>query len=191
LDEVIECAAATRERLSARLRVRFLTAWRAELAAHLRPALAGPELARVVESRARERRLGLVRRGLGRWLRDSSRVRAEGRVLLRRDHTAVASGSSEDGLVVTGTREEVLAHWLGAARLEEHGITAARPTRLELGSRFGRATSRAVFVPPNARPDSQPLRAALEDRGLELAHARLAPAGAYLLPPREPQDFRA
>jgi tRNA A-37 threonylcarbamoyl transferase component Bud32 len=190
LAELVECAAVARERLAPRLRARFLVAWLRALPAGLRPALAGTALARAVESRARTRRLALVRTGLGRWLRESSRVRVldGGARLERRD----LAGEPGDALELRALRAELEARWLGAARLLEHGLPVARPARLLRGSRWLGRGAAALFEPPVAgAPSERALLDALEERGLALAAPRIAlgPAGLYFLPPREPDDF--
>ena len=196
LDQVVECAAMGRERLPARLRARFLVAWLAALPEGLRPALVGTTLARALEERARLRRIERVRVGLGRWLRDSSRVRAVGvgraGIWLRRDLAPELIDRIPAGFVVLhGERDELRAAWLGAARLAEHGLAVARPAVFAPGSgRRGRGAW-AAFQPPSAPARSiAELLEALEDRGLALHRPGLARAdGVYFLPPREPEDF--
>lgn len=208
LAEVVHAAAATREFLPARTRARFLVAWRRALPPELRPELAGAALSTALEARARVHRRHQVRLGLGRWLRDSSRVRAfehaGRRAWQRRDLRAelVAEallapvGTHGPWCVLAGDPRELRARWLGAARLLEHGLAAARPALFLPGPRRGRHAARAVFeAPPAARRarSRAELAADLSERGLALASgARAAfetPEGCYLAPPREAEDF--
>lgn len=193
LDELVQCAAAAREHLAPRARLTFLAAWRRALPAELRPALAGAALVRAVEARARVRRRRAVRLGLGRWLRPSSRVRrapeagvaALARVDLA-DLAEGAEGAAGAALELTGAPGELRARWLGAARLLEHALPAARPALYvqDLRASFER--------PARLAPTRAALVAELVERGLALADERLLhafPGGWAVLPPREPEDF--
>ena len=207
LSEVVHCAALARELLPARLRARFLVAWLRELPEELRPRLRGLELAFALERRARLRRRHQVRLGLGRWLRESSRVRRvvlrERTLWLRRDLADAALGDAQvegasldlpgglpaDWPVVRGTAAEVRALWLGAARLHEHRLPVARPAAYSPGSRRRARDAWAAFEPPapGERTRSRAvLDALLAERGLALAStapgARATAAGYYLLP---------
>jgi tRNA A-37 threonylcarbamoyl transferase component Bud32 len=197
LDQVVECAAMSRERLPARVRTRFLVAWLEALPGDLRPRLQGAPLLRALEARARQRRLERVCAGLGRWLRESSRVRAiadDGQTIwLRRElDPGTLESLPASWLVLRGERDELAARWLGAARLAEHGLAAVRPAAFAPGPRTRARGAWAAFEPP-----SSPARSAaelgkdLEDRGLALRRPALrAPGdGVFLLPPREPLDF--
>jgi len=196
LSEVVECAAMAREQLPARVRARFLAAWRAALPVELRPRLDGTALARAIEERARARRIERVEIGLGRWLRESSRVRrieqGENGVWLRRDlsPTLLESSLPDHWLVLRGAHDELRARWLGAARLAEHGLPVARPAAFAPGSRANRAW--AAFEPARetARSHAELLQA-LADRRLALVHPGLESDdhGFSFFPPREPQDF--
>jgi len=216
LAEVVECAAVAREHLPVRTRLRFLAAWLRALPRELRPELAGAALARAIERRARARRQELVRLGLGRWLRESSRVRASAReiggvrvrVFVRRDLDepraerllaallAPRAPARLDGALVLGAdAAELRARWLGAARLHEHGLAVARPAVLALWPRWSASAARAAFEPPpeaERAPTCAALEAAFAERGLALvspAGALVADAaGCYALPPREPED---
>lgn len=198
LAQVVECAAVAREALPARLRARFLVAWLATLPPELRPDLTGSALARALEQRARLRRAELVRIGLNRWLRESSRARpvehGGERAWMRRtlEESRFEVLPPARRLRLEGPRDEILARWLGAARLLEHGLPAAGPALLV--PRLPRGRARAVFEVPErgvAAPASA--LAALAERGLALRRAVLAdgPGGLYLRPPREPEDFVA
>ena len=197
LDQVVECAAMTRERLAARLRARFLAAWLAALPESLRPRLRGTSLMKAIEERARLRRRERVRAGLGRWLRESSRVQAverDGAVIwLRRD---LAPESIDEipasWILVHGAPDELSASWLGAARLAEHELPAMRPAA------FAPRTNRhvhgawAAFEPPRTPAGtSAELLRDLVDRGLSLRRPALGGRGegCFFLPPREPVDF--
>lgn len=204
LASLVDCAALAREILPGRLRARFVVAWRAALPVGMRPAREGRTFAHLVEERARVRRVELVRIGLNRWLRESSRVRpitvATGSGWLRRDlaeppDLELDRPGLARWIVMRGEREELQERWLGAARLVEHGLPAARPALLVHGSRWvGNKASHAVFeVPLLTAPSRKALGEALADRGLGLVRALHASAGngLFLLPPREPEDFRA
>src|SRR5205814_1605985 len=128
------------------------------LPSELRPAGTAAALARTLEREGRTQRLALVRAGLGRWLRASSRVRtherAGERLLLRQDLPAEALDALADRtrfVVLQGTRAELRARWLGAARLHEHHVPVARPAVLVLGRPFGSARAWAAFELPLAR----------------------------------------
>lgn len=197
LSEVVECAAMAREHLPARVRARFLVAWRAALPAELRPRLAGQELARAVEERARVRRRERVEIGLLRWLRESSRVirseHAGAGLWLRRDLGPVLGEERLPArwLVLRGEHEMLRALWLGAARLSEHGLPVARPAAFAPGR--GRTNAAWVAFEPalGCAPSRAELLDRLADRGLVLASPRLEQGerGFSFLPPREPQDF--
>jgi tRNA A-37 threonylcarbamoyl transferase component Bud32 len=180
LSELVECAAFAREHLGPVARQRFLVAWLQALAPALRPRLQGSELLLAIERRARRRRAERVRAGLGRWLRESSRVTwADGG--WERRWRMGAAAEREGWLVLRGAARELRAHWLGAARLFEHGIPCAIPARLEL------ARGRAVFEIQRRRGASEvELRALLAERGLALGDS---PVAGYFPPPREPEDF--
>ncbi len=198
LSEVVECAALAREQLPLRMRVRFLVAWRAVLPTGLRPRLAGTELAYALEERARLRRIERVRIGLGRWLRDSSRVgwvqRGETGFWSRRDLASVSLDLALPAtwIVLRGGHDEMRARWLGAARLAEHRLPVARPAAFSSGSRWSGRGAWAAFEPPeNAAPSRAELLDALADRRLALARPATehSTRGVYFLPPREPADF--
>ena len=212
LSELVHCAAAVREVMPARARARFLVAWLQALPRELRPQLAGRELAHALEQRARVLRRHQVQLGLGRWLRESSRVRrleySGVRAWVRRDLDDAAvepllaapppAGSDARWTVLRGERSELRARWLGAARLHEHRLPAARPVLFVPGSRWPwrRSDAWAAFEPPEpARraPSGAALLEALAERGLALAAPAAALArlgeGAYLSPPREPDEI--
>lgn len=198
LDELVECAALAREHLPARRRARFLVAWLGALPGELRPVLRGSRLARAIEARARLRRVERVRIGLGRWLRDSSRVRAvgpgTGQIWLRREllPELLDSGLPAPWLVLRGEPDELRARWLGAARLFEHGLAVARPAAFAPGSRWRGRGAWAAFEPPRVpAPSPAGLLESLADRGLALVRPAFARSGGgvFFLPPREPQDF--
>lgn len=198
LSEVVECAAMAREQLPRRVRARFLVAWRAALSPELRPRLAGAALARALEERARLRRIERVEIGLGRWLRESSRVRwierGQDRVLLRRNLVPEVLGASlpAQWFVLRGEHDELRARWLGAARLAEHRLPVARPAAFAPGARARTTGAWAAFeTPRTAARSKMELRDALADRGLALVRPGIEgdECGFFFLPPREPQDF--
>lgn len=138
LRDLIQMAAATRERVSARLRQRALIAWWQAVDERARPARELRGLASSIEQAARERRRAVLLRSQRRWLRDSSatkRIEIDGQRALARaeladEHTrAVVVGSwspaGERVLCVRG--RDVRALWCAGARLEEHALDAARP----------------------------------------------------------------
>jgi len=190
LAELTLAAGEARETLTPRLRARFLVAWLAALPRELRPGRPRPELARALEAAARRERRARVRAGLGRWLRESSRVRQVERAgaswLVRRDLGDGELDALDDGsrfVQRSGANAEVRARWLAAARLCEHRLPAARPAALSLG----RGAATAAFELPRAgASDEGALRAALADRGLALGEApafRAVAGGTVLLPP--------
>jgi hypothetical protein len=194
LAAVVRCAAVGRETLAPRPRQRFLLAWLAALPSGLRPASPPAALAREVEALARVVRRDLVTAGLGRWLRESSRVHTialdGGSALVRADLDAdplAAPADERRFLVLRGEPHELRARWLAAARLHEHGVPVARPAALRLGP--GRAGLAAFERPAAGAPTVEALLGALEDRGLALAEPRepfaAGPGGLYCLPPRE------
>ncbi len=202
LAELVHGAAALREHLPARLRAPALRAWLGALPPELRPRLTGRALAHAVEQRARLVRRHQVRIGLGRWLRESSRVRriehGGARAWVRRELddarvAALLAAPAAHGLVLCGTRGELTARWLGAARLHEHGLSVAQPALFVPGSHW-RREAWAVFEPPapERRAASRAdLCAALAERGLALAAGSFVQdaAGVYLDPPREPEEL--
>src|SRR6185295_2601812 len=133
--------------------------------------------------------------GLGRWLRDSSRVlrvhHGPAEALARRDFDVsetLVPGAARAAFLLQGSRVELCSRWLGAARLHEHRLPVARPALLVLGAR--RRVAWFEPPPPAERAASRAaLFAALAERGLALASEAGAlaqtPAGAYFLPPRE------
>ena len=181
VDDLVAATAAAREVLPARTRVRFALAWRAALPAELAATIGTASELDEVERRGRLHRRATVAHGVGRWLRESSRVRllrsGERRLLVRRDLPADAPEA--DGLLDCGTvpPSEARARWLGAARLHEHGLPVPRPAVLELG----RHEARASFeLPPGgdthdaSERELGALLGLLHDRGLDLE--RLGPA---------------
>jgi hypothetical protein len=192
--ELVECAAWAREALSPRQRLRFLVAWLAALPEELHPALERSRLLTVLEARARARRAELVVLGLGRWTRPSSRVRAVRWALAAGwERRLPATEGGTDWLVLRATPEEVRARWLGAARLLEHGLPAARPALYVPAAGGSRAAWAGFEIPPASllAANDAALERLLADRGLALRSPAVARAegGVYLLPPREPEDF--
>lgn len=195
-------AAATRERVPARLRRRGLVAWRRALPEALARRLPPPALlAARVEAEARRLRARAVRRHAERWLRESGVARevGAGRVVPRgRDPKRPGDLVLRAGGGTGRTSRQVEQAWLVAARLAEHALPAARPGRLERT-----ADPHAEFdLPPGALPldeaalDNELRRAAwrglgrlaalLEDRDLALVAAGrpalwLAPDGTVWL----------
>ncbi len=196
--ELLAAVAASREALPPRTRARFLLAWLAAGREHCSgPARA--QLARRLEHEGRRLRRALVLQGLGRWLRESSRVRmirTGGRKgCLRRELPLAALAEIERGrpglLVLEGRPRELRARWLVAARLLEHGVRASVPA-LYLPGR-GRS-ARAIFEQPrDACPALLPTGDArlaqalgawfgrLHERGLDLCTGELAVSGGELL----------
>jgi len=152
--EVVAAAAAGRESLAPRLRLRFLAAWRR--AAGTRDSIDLIEL----EARARLRRRDTIAKGIGRWLRESSRCTAHDTTLTRRGRASSPVVIATDDLPL----EQARRRWLSAARLLEHGLPVAQPGELE---RRG-ATARVVFDAPSRWLAEEELRERLLDRGLAL-----------------------
>ena len=187
LRALVEAAAAAREVLSPRTRARFLRSWFTALPAELRPRRERTELGDEIEREARFVRRQTVLAGIGRWLRESSRVRRVVRagepLLVRRDLSdrdlEGLSGTPARFLVLALPPRELRSRWLAAARLQEHGIAAAAPAAL----RAGRKAWAAFELSPGARPLPEPEQAvdraraaalgallgALHERGLDLA----------------------
>lgn len=201
IEHLIRFAALSRESLPARLRLRFVVAWKRELARS--PDLpeglrfSGAALERI-ERQARELRRSLVEKGAGRWLRSSSRVRVEedakGITIERVESSA--SAFHGPALAVEGLScAEARARWIQAVRLEEHGIPVLRPLRLQMWAEKGSVFfERASLAPPWLEQDPERVRARfvelLRDRGLALetpsdAELFALPAGgSVLVPPR-------
>ncbi len=190
--DLVSLAAATRERVSLRLRQRALLAWSRALPEELRATLPPPhELAADLERAARERRAAVLIEHRDRWLRVSGRCqRVDGRTLVTR------LGERDEGLLAaleapelsdrpiqpeSGSTHEVYL-FEGDARLREtfaelgrayeHALPALRPIALRTGSphraAFG-APRGARRVPPGQAPPSESqarLRELLSDRGL-------------------------
>jgi Ser/Thr protein kinase RdoA (MazF antagonist) len=184
-----ECEASAREALPPRVRVRFLVAWLRATSADARPAGALPELARRLARNGRTLRARRVVEGLGRWLRESSRVRGVGRApgigWLRRDLPDAVLAELEDDTRFTVLRagaRELEARWLGAARLHEHGLPVERPALLV-------PRRRATFERPERVAASRAsLMDRLAERGLALRSTNDACAvtasGCWFRPPR-------
>jgi tRNA A-37 threonylcarbamoyl transferase component Bud32 len=205
-DDLVRAAALARESLPPRLRARFFLAWLRALPASRRmdhPARGSgrSRLAAEVEARARLHRRAAVRSGLGRWLRESSRVRSvevAGRAaLVRADlvgddveaRELAGVGATETELC--GTRRELEAAWLAAARLHEHGIPVAAPAVLVAPTRRRARDGWARFeLPRRGAASEAELLARLAERGLGLGApargrsiARSAAGGCYFAPP--------
>jgi hypothetical protein len=171
------------------VRVRFLVAWLRATSADARPAGALPELARRLARNGRTLRARRVVEGLGRWLRESSRVRGVGRApgigWLRRDLPDAVLAELEDDTRFTVLRagaRELEARWLGAARLHEHGLPVERPALLV-------PRRRATFERPERVAASRAsLMDRLAERGLALRSTNDACAvtasGCWFRPPR-------
>ena len=183
-ESLVRAAAAAREELPASLRARFLVAFLAVAEQGFDVPL--ETLARRIEDAARERRRRIVAQGLGRWTRPSSRcalARLDGRDVLHRPDAsleelrrALATPARGALLLEERSPRALVARWLGAARLAEHGVPAARPVALQRG-RGGRAL---LSLPADAELAPRPpaaslgrLLGVLHDRGLD--PARLAP----------------
>lgn len=179
LRDLIQMEAATRERVSARLRRRALIAWWKAVDERARPARSLRELASSIGPAARERRRQVLLRSQRRWLRDSSatrRLEIDGeRALVRvelADGEARAldagawSPASTRALCVRGrAARDVRALWCAGARLEEHALDAARPLALVEGRR-----ARAWFSLPRAAAAlGKAWASASQARRLELA----------------------
>jgi hypothetical protein len=203
--DLARAEAAGREALAPRLRARFLLA--CLRAAGGRAGLTRARLGELARA-GRELRRSSVRHGLGRWLRESSRVRRverAGRTLLvRRDLDAQdLAGILEQparARSYAGPARELCARWLAAARLHEHGIRVLAPAVLDTGREprayFERPGQTCPVVPPLDAPGLERalerLRSELRDRGLALPELELEAGepGLFLVPPRRVLELR-
>jgi tRNA A-37 threonylcarbamoyl transferase component Bud32 len=197
--DLVTVTAHAREALPARLRARFLLAWRRALAPEL-AAVLEPTFEAELEDRARRARREHVAHGVNRWLRPSSRCRVE-RTSAARVYVPLLLAARPLPLPVRELpAREARERWLAAARLVEHGLPAARPARLELaGARaaLGLEVDLAgPLLPAGSRERAlATVLGLLHDRGLALpglaAGDLLAveDAGFVLAPPRELADF--
>lgn len=159
LAEVRTAAAAARDFLPARLRLRFLARWRNAAGVREPPGPFGPLELGALEEAARQERRATVAKGIGRWLRDSSRCSVNGTTLTRRGR-APGQVACETALPF----EEARQRWLCAARLLEHGLPVVRPGEL---ARAGARARISLDVPRNWSSEAR-LRELLHDRGLAL-----------------------
>ena len=197
LEDVVAACAAGRERLGARLRLRFLLAWLHALPEELRSRVlerSGNDvagLARGIEHEGRLHRRALVAHGAGRWLRDSSRAcvrRTPEGTRFESRRAEPAEPEAGRTIVLEGPARELRERWLAAARLVEHGIASAHPDWLEITGRRARAGFELPFEPIGSPAAASGVRAfrigrllgSLHDRGVTvrqpgpalLAHGR-------------------
>jgi hypothetical protein len=166
-EELVRLAAPLREAWPSSAFATLVGAWRGALAPAL--ARAVPD-ERTLAELARVRRIEVVERGIGRWLRESSRTRVE-RVwrrsfLVRRDLGPIpverAAEERAGALLVSGMpARELVRHWKVAARLTEQRIPAWLPRILARG-RDGWASFEIGALDPAE------LTRRLADRGLVL-----------------------
>jgi hypothetical protein len=162
-EDLLDAAASLREHLSADLRRRMLVAWFRTLPPSHLPDLPDLRLlATRIEAPARSRRLAVVERGQGRWLRRSGICETGeeqgNRILRRRDLPPTfperarfpekGRGNDRSILLVEGVSpRDLRGLWLAAARAFEHHLPTVAPGCLVLGEE----NWAAFTLPPDAR----------------------------------------